>query len=55
MVKYQRITLLEREEISRNIASGCSIQEIAQSLTILTSGYQERLGIFCQANSHFKV
>ena len=32
MVKYQRIRLMEREEISRYIASGYSIRKIAQSL-----------------------
>ncbi len=32
MVKYQRMTFMEREEISRHIASGCSIRKIAQSL-----------------------
>jgi len=32
MVKYQRITLMEREEISRHIASGYSIRKVAQSL-----------------------
>lgn len=32
MVKYQRITLMEREEISRNIASGCSLRGIGRIL-----------------------
>lgn len=32
MVQYKRITLAEREEISRQIASGCSIRKIAQCL-----------------------
>ena len=32
MIKYQRITLLEREEISRQIASGRSLRMIALSL-----------------------
>jgi len=32
MIKYRRITLMEREEISRHIASGCSSRKIAQSL-----------------------
>ena len=32
MIKYQRITLMEREEISRHIASGYSIRRTAQSL-----------------------
>jgi transposase, IS30 family len=32
MIKYQRITPMEREEISRFIASKCSIRKIAQSL-----------------------
>ena len=32
MIKYQRLTLLDREEISRQIASGQSIQEIAKNL-----------------------
>mgnify|MGYP003393916324 CR=1 FL=1 len=32
MIKYQRITLLEREEISRQIASGYSLRIIALSL-----------------------
>jgi len=31
MIKYQRITLMEREEISRYIASGYSSRKIAQS------------------------
>ena len=37
MVKYQRITLMEREEISRYIASGYSSRKIAQSLNRLPS------------------
>ena len=37
MIKYQRITLMEREEISRYIASGYSIRKIAQSLNRLPS------------------
>lgn len=32
MIRYQRITLQEREEISRQIASGYSIRKIAQNL-----------------------
>ncbi len=32
MIKYQRITLLEREEISRHLASGYSLRVIAASL-----------------------
>ena len=32
MIKYQRITLMEREEISRHIASGYSIRKVAQNL-----------------------
>lgn len=32
MVKYQRITIIEREEISRRIASGNSLRAIARSL-----------------------
>jgi len=32
MVKYQRLTLLDREEVSRQIASGQSIREIARNL-----------------------
>ena len=32
MVKYQRITVVEREEISRQIASGNSLRKIAKSL-----------------------
>ena len=32
MIKYQRITLTEREEISRGVASGLSMRKIAQSL-----------------------
>ncbi len=32
MIKYQRISFLEREEISRHIASGLSIRRIAQGL-----------------------
>ena len=32
MVKYQRLTVIEREEISRGIASGYSIRKIAQIL-----------------------
>ena len=32
MIKYQRLTLLDREEISRQIASGQSVQEIARNL-----------------------
>ena len=32
MIKYQRLTLLDREEISRQIASGQSIQVIAKNL-----------------------
>ena len=32
MVKYQRLILIEREEISRHIASGCSIRIIAKNL-----------------------
>jgi len=32
MIKYQRITLTEREEISRGIASGLSMRKIARSL-----------------------
>jgi len=32
MIKYQRITLLEREEISRHLASGYSLRVIATSL-----------------------
>ena len=32
MVKYQRLTVIEREEISRQIASGTSLREIAQCL-----------------------
>ena len=32
MVQYQRITITEREEISRQIASGCSIRTIARNL-----------------------
>ena len=32
MVKYQRFTLIEREEISRQIASGDSLRKIARSL-----------------------
>ena len=37
MIKYQRITLMEREEISRYIASGCSSRKIAQILNRLPS------------------
>ena len=37
MIKYQRITLMEREEISRHIASGYSSRKIAQSLNRLPS------------------
>jgi len=32
MVKYQRLTVIEREEISRQIASGYSLRKIARSL-----------------------
>ena len=32
MIKYQRLTMLEREEISRQIASGDSLRKIAKSL-----------------------
>lgn len=32
MIKYQRITLVEREEISRQIASGYSLRKIAQGI-----------------------
>ena len=32
MVQYQRISLLEREEISRKVASGTSLRKIAQLL-----------------------
>lgn len=32
MIKYQRITLTEREEISRGVASGLSMRKIAKSL-----------------------
>ena len=32
MVKYQRITIIEREEISRGVASGHSMRKIAKSL-----------------------
>ncbi len=32
MIKYQRITFLEREEISRQLASGISLRKIAQCL-----------------------
>ena len=32
MVKYQRLILIEREEISRQLASGCSIRTIAKNL-----------------------
>jgi IS30 family transposase len=64
MVKYQRITLTEREEISRNIASGCSIRKIAQSLNrppssisreIIRSGVVERKyyrAVFAQGRSN---
>ena len=37
MAKYQRLTLIEREEISRQIASGNSLNDIAQSLCRATS------------------
>ena len=39
MIKYQRLTLLDREEISRQIASAQSTQEIARNLKI---GHQVR-------------
>jgi len=51
MVKYQRLTVLEREEISRQIASGYNLRAIAASLRrapssisreILQSGVVER-------------
>ena len=32
MVKYKRFTMIEREEISRQIASGYSLRKIASSL-----------------------
>lgn len=32
MVKYQRLILIEREEMSRQIASGCSIRTIAKNI-----------------------
>lgn len=32
MVNYKRINLMEREEISRQIASGDSLRKIAKSL-----------------------
>lgn len=32
MATYQRLSLIEREEISRQIASGCSIRKIAASI-----------------------
>ena len=32
MVKYQRLTMLEREEISRQIASGDSLRGIARNI-----------------------
>ena len=37
MAKYQRLTLKEREEISRQIASGDSLNSIARSLCRATS------------------
>ncbi len=37
MVKYQRLTMIEREEISRQIASGCSIRKIAASINRMPS------------------
>ena len=37
MVKYQRLMLIEREEISRQLASGFSIHKIAESLNRATS------------------
>jgi len=64
MIKYQRITLMEREEISRYIASGFSNRKIAQSLNrlpstisreILRSGVVERKyyrAIFAQQQSN---
>ena len=63
MVKYQRITLLEREEISRFIASGYSIRKVAKHLNrmpstisreIIRSGVVERKyyrAIFAQQQS----
>lgn len=42
MIKYQRLTLLDREEISRQIASGQSIQEIAKNLNRHQVLYLER-------------
>ncbi|PIV11580.1 MAG: hypothetical protein COW11_00810 [Candidatus Omnitrophica bacterium CG12_big_fil_rev_8_21_14_0_65_43_15] len=32
MVKYQRLTMIEREEISRQIACGYSLRKIAKGL-----------------------
>ena len=64
MVKYQRITHMEREEISRHIASGYSVRKIAHSLNrppstisreILRSGVVERKyyrAIFAQQQSN---
>ncbi|MBU2035264.1 MAG: IS30 family transposase [Candidatus Omnitrophica bacterium] len=64
MIRYQRITPMEREEISRRIASGCSIRKIAQSLNrppstisreILCSGAAEQKyyrAIFAQQQSN---
>lgn len=43
MSKYQRITLLEREEISRWIASGSSIRSIAASLGRATSSISREI------------
>ncbi|MDD5109307.1 MAG: helix-turn-helix domain-containing protein [Candidatus Omnitrophica bacterium] len=48
MIKYQRITFVEREEISRYIASGYSSRKIAQSLNRLPSTISReiiRLGV----------
>jgi IS30 family transposase len=64
MTKYQRITFLEREEISRHLASGYSLREIAASLSrapssisreIHQSGVVERKyyrAIFAQQHSN---
>jgi IS30 family transposase len=64
MIKYQRITLMEREEISRYVASGYSIRKISQSLNrppstisreIRQSGVVERKyyrAIFAQQQSN---